>query len=319
MLPLMEMLTQGNAAALDTFARQFQLSREQTERAVEALMPAFSQGLKRNVADPAGFMSFMSALSGGGHARYFDDPMAAVSRGGMAEGEAILNHLFGSADVSRAVAAHAATATGLSQAVMKQMLEALAPILMGGLFKQMMGAMPGATQSGAGANPLGRILEQMTGVGGARGGGNPWGDLLGQMMGGGMRGQTPGSAPQAGANPWGKMFEDLMRGGQGGNSAGGRAQPVPGSDNPLGQIFQDMLRGGQAGMGGMGGRAPEEAPPEQEPRYRSPEDGSPHPRTSGGLGDLFGEMFDAGMGAQREYQKGVEQIFEQFLGNKKPD
>ncbi len=305
MLPLMEMLTQGNAAAMDTFARQFQLSREQTERAVEALMPAFSQGLKRNVADPAGFMSFMSALSGGGHARYFEDPMAAVSRGGMAEGEAILNHLFGSPEVSRAVAAHAATATGLSQVIMKQMLAALAPILMGGLFKQMMGAMPGASQAGAGANPLGRILEQMTG-GGAQGGSNP---------GGGMRGQTPGSAPQAGANPWGKMFEDMMRGAQGGNSAGGRAQPVPGSDNPLGQIFQDMLRGG---MGGAA-RPPEEAPPEEEAPYRSPEDGSPHPRTSGGLGDLFGEMFDAGLGAQREYQKGVEQIFEQFLSGKKTD
>lgn len=316
MLPLMEMLTKGNAAAMDTFARQFQLSREQTERAVEALMPAFSQGLKRNVADPAGFMSFMSALSGGGHARYFEDPMAAMSRGGMAEGEAILNHLFGSPEVSRAVAAHAATATGLSQAIMNQMLAALAPILMGGLFKQMMGAMPGATQSGAGANPLGRILEQMTG--GAQGGSNPWGDLLGQMMGGAMRGQTPGSAPQAGANPWGKMFEDMMRGAQGGNSAGGRAQPVPGSDNPLGQIFQDMLRGGMGGMGGAA-RPTEEAPPEEETSYRSPEDGSPHPRTSGGLGDLFGEMFDAGLGAQREYQKGVEQIFEQFLGGKKTD
>ncbi|MCU0791195.1 MAG: DUF937 domain-containing protein, partial [Nitratireductor sp.] len=127
MIPLMELLMQGgNGAAMDAIARQMGISRAEAEKAAEALMPAFSQGLKRNVSDPMGFMRFMAALASGGHQDYFDDPGKAASRAGIRDGDAILGDLFGSKEMSRAIAAQAAAATGLSQAMLKQMLPMLA-------------------------------------------------------------------------------------------------------------------------------------------------------------------------------------------------
>ena len=54
----------------------------------------------------------------------------------MAEGNGILGHLFGSKELSRAVAAQAAQATGIGQEMLKQMLPVIASMIMGGLFKQ---------------------------------------------------------------------------------------------------------------------------------------------------------------------------------------
>ncbi len=360
MIPLMEMLMQGgNGAAMTQIAKQFGLNQAQAEKAVEALMPAFSQGLKRTVSDPAGLAKFMAAMAGGAQGSYFDNPQAAASQEGRGMGDAILGQLFGSKDVSRAVAAQAAQATGLSQSILKQMLPMLAPILLGGLFKQMTGGGSG------GSNPLGRIFEEMMKGGGntpqqrapQADAGNPWGQILEEMMGGAgqqrnpaPRGGQPGSSDE---NPLGRIIEEMMRGGQsrhtpqgreqnempqaenplgrileemlGGGRAGGKTKDssgrqTPQADNPLGEIFNDMLRGGKAAQ-------PEPEPernqwrePSQadqrarEPRYQPNDRDEPAPQTKGGLEDLFGKMFDTGRETQYDYQRGVEQIFDQFMG-----
>lgn len=300
MLPLMDMMTRGaDGTMLEMIGRQYGLSTTQAEQAIAALMPAFSQGLKRNAHDPYGFTRFLDALSSGRHAAYYDNPPEALSSGGMAEGNAILGHLFGSKELSRAVAAQAAQATGISQSILKSMLPALAPMIMGGLFKQLNGQMGGKAQ--AETNPLGQMLEQMAGGGMTGGVGNPWGKMLEQMMGG-----APKSADQpASGNPWGQMMEQMMRGGGGGSMA----------DNPLGQIFNDMLRGGRPAEAPREDMPPEAMPPEEghrpeaAPQY-PPETGDP---AKGGLGDLFGEMFDTGVNMQRDYQKNMESVFDQFL------
>lgn len=155
---LFDLLNSQNGAAMQALAQQFNLSQQQAQSALEALLPAFSQGLKRNAADPYGIGAFLSALSTGQHAQYFDNPMAAFSPKGTAEGNGILGHLFGSKDLSRAVAAQAAQATGIGQQVLQQMLPAIAAMLMGGMFKQ--SAHP-AQASGLGANPLQQIFEQI--------------------------------------------------------------------------------------------------------------------------------------------------------------
>ena len=65
MLPLFDMLAQAqNGQGMELLARQFNLSQQQAQLAVEALLPAFSQGLKRNTADPYGLGTFMSAMAG---------------------------------------------------------------------------------------------------------------------------------------------------------------------------------------------------------------------------------------------------------------
>jgi hypothetical protein len=354
MIPLMAMFMQGgNGAALDVIGKQFGMSREDVERAAQALMPAFSEGLKRSVSDPAGFMRFMAAMASANYADYFADPLKAATKDGRQDGEAILSQIFGSKEVSRAIAAQAAQATGYSQAMLKQMLPMMAPVLMGGIFNQMAG--DGQNRASAAMNPLGRILEEMMGSGNMpRGGGasaNPWGQILEEMMRGGG-GQMPGGGgrggqmPRGAGDPWGQILEEMMRGGQGGG-----ARPTP-QDNPFGRMLEEMLGGRQGsdnsrpqGQGSDSGSdrlgeifndmlrgkrdepdmrtEPQQAPPpepkesrETPPRWQPSEDGTPRPETRGGLEDLFGKMFESGTSAQRDYQRGIEQIFNQLLGGK---
>ena len=127
MLPLFDMLANAqNGKGVELLARQFNLTQQQTELALEALLPAFSQGLKRNTSDPYGIAGFMTALASGQHGQYFDNASRAFSPDGMADGNGILGHLFGSKDLSRAVASQAAQATGIGQNVLQQMMPAIA-------------------------------------------------------------------------------------------------------------------------------------------------------------------------------------------------
>lgn len=291
---LFDMLNNAqNGRGMDLLARQFNLSRQQAELAVEALTPAFSQGLKRNASDPYGIAGFMQALASGNHAQYSEDAQNAFSPQGVAEGNGILGHLFGSKDLSRAVAAQAAQATGLGQDMLKQMLPVIASMIMGGLFKQSTSQMQGAQAGGFGGsgNPLGQIIEQMMKQGGL----------------GGMAGATPQrGAPEPQSpfdNPLGKMLEGMF--GQG--ATGGSGRPAPqgqnpfGADNPFGKMFEEMLGGGQRA-------APEADAP---PRGRQPEP-NPSGRARNPYDDLFGDMFESGAKQRDDYQRGVESIFEQF-------
>lgn len=266
-----------NGNALNQIARQFNLSQQQAQDAMEALLPAFSQGLKRNAATPNDLGSFLSALASGQHAKYYEDASNAFSSQGLQDGNGILGHLFGSKDLSRAVAQQASQATGIGQDILKQMLPVLASMIMGGLFKQSTGQTPQAAQS---ANPLQQIIEQ--------------------MMRGGM-GQAQQSQPQAGQtpfeNPLGKMLEGMFGGGQPRPQSRDTQQP-PLNNNPLGRIFEEMLGAGAQKT------APKPAPaPKANPsgRARSPYD------------DLFGDMFESGAKTRDNYQQGMESIFDQFL------
>lgn len=237
MLSLYDMLAQAqNGNAVNQMARNFGLSPEQTQAAMEALLPAFSQGLKRNAADPYGVGSFLSALSTGQHAKYFEDTSRAFTPEGMMEGNGILGHIFGSKELSRAVAAQAAQTTGIAQQTLQQMLPALAAMIMGGLFKQTTGQV-GRTQA-APSNPLIEMMEQM-------------------MRGG--YGQQPSPqqpAPNPFENPFGKMMEGMFGGGAGGAASG----PSP-ADNPFGRMMEEMF-------GGRRGQAPTSKQPEPLPSGR---------------------------------------------------
>jgi hypothetical protein len=271
-----------NGEAMNAMARQFGLSQQQTEAAMEALLPAFSQGLKRNAGDPYGVGSFLQALATGQHAQYFEDATRAFSPQGTSEGNGILGHLFGSKDLSRAVAAQAAQATGISQDVLKQMLPVLASMIMGGLFKQSTGQMQKAAATN---NPLTEIIEQM------------------MRQGGGTARAPRPEAPQPDANPFdnplGKILEGMFGGGAGTSSR--RQTPTP-ADNPFGKIFEEMLGGGQRQQA-----EPQPKQPQAQPRT------NPSGRARSPYDDLFGEMFDSGARTRDQYQKSMESVFDQFL------
>jgi hypothetical protein len=298
MLPLIEMMMKaGGGDAMQNMAKQFGLSQDQVQSAMEALMPAFSVGLKRNAADPMGMGAFLQALGTGSHANYFDNVQKAFNPAGVAEGNNILGHLFGTKEVSRAVAAQASAATGIGAEILKQMLPSLASMMMGGLAKQTAGQMQAAAGMGGG-NVFGQVIEEMMKqYGGQRQAqpqpeaqDNPFGKMLEGMFGGGAQQQRQQNP--LGDNPLGKIFEEFSKNMQGGQS-GGRAQGNPMGDNPLGQILEGMFGGGAS-------RGQAEEPAQRQTTRQNP------------LNEALDQMFDTGRKTQDSYQQGMESIFDQF-------
>ncbi len=297
------LLNSGDSSPLSQLSSKFGISEEQARQAVEALAPALSVGMKRNVASPMGAGSFIEALSSGRHEQYADQPDVALSDDGVKEGNKILNHVLGSKDVSRAVTLQASQATGLGQSMLKQMLPSLASMVMGSLFK-------GATKGSAG------------------GGGGILGQILGNVLGGGAgRSSAPQRRTTDGENPLGRVFEDMLSG-QGKTSRSTPNQRRTTDEGGLGQVFEDMLGQGSRSTrnrpGTSSGAPVEDDNPlgdlldsfldrdESEPQI---EQGGQRrrPPSGGNLTDIFGDMLDAGKGSDDSYQNGIENIFNDFL------
>ena len=204
--------------AMARLGRQFGLSAQQTEAAVAALLPAISKGLKQSTATPEGLGNLLAVM---GHQHdlqpMYGDPEAAFARQGRAAGNDVLSAIFGSPEVSRAVADQAQQFSGVSSSILKKLLPVLAGILISGL----MGTKPGkAAAPQAGPAPQG---------------GGGLGDILGQIFGRGVGPSAPSPSPQQIPAPSGQTIP-----------TGPEAQPVPGGDI-LGQILQELQKGIQEG------------------------------------------------------------------------
>ncbi|WP_281063219.1 DUF937 domain-containing protein [Ancylobacter gelatini] len=252
-------------------ARIYGISPEQAQQAVDAVLPAFQLGLERSAQTQAGMLGLIGTMARNPYAQAAENTGFGFSPQMREQGNDALAAMFGSPDVSRAVAAQAAATSGLSSALIKQMLPVIASLVLGSLMK-------GGGASGGGSNPLQDLLGGMFGggAGGAGAGqprsggsGNPLEDLLGGMFGGGAGGGQP--RPGGGSNPLQDLLGGMFGGGAGGAGAG---QPRSGgSGNPLEDLLGGMLGGGAGGAGGG------------------------QPRSSGGgnpLEDLLGGMFGGG-------------------------
>jgi len=134
---LFDMLTQtNNGAAVQQVGQQTGLQPDMAQAAIKALLPAIAGGLQRNVQQPGGLQSLLGALQNGQHEQYLDQPDSLAQPNAIADGTAILGHLLGSKDTSRAVAAQAAQKTGLSEQVLKSVLPMVASMAMASLSKQ---------------------------------------------------------------------------------------------------------------------------------------------------------------------------------------
>lgn len=293
MLPLFEMMLRAqNGAAMDSMAKQFNLAQEQVTKAMAALMPAFSSGLKRNTSNPYDFSALMAAMASGSYAKYFEDMSKAFTPQGISDGNNVLEQLFGSKDVSRAVAAQAAQLTGIGQDILKQMLPAMADTIMGGLFKQTTGQMPEAGNPFSGT-PMGPMMQQ-------------WLETTGFA-------QKPRTAQPANLfdNPFTQAMQQMMGGQAPQQPATANANPF--LDNPYAKAFQEMM----AGFGAAGGQAGQPAP---APKAATAADkqtaaGQPVP-----LMEMMNSMFDSGLEVQKTYQKNMEAIFDGYLNKTaKPD
>ncbi|WP_283195314.1 DUF937 domain-containing protein [Rhizobium sp. AN80A] len=286
MLPLFDMMMQAqNGAAMDAISKQFNLAQEQATQAMAALMPAFSAGLKRSSSNPYDFMGLMQAVSSGNYAKYFEDMSKAFTPQGISDGNDILAQLFGSKEVSRAVAAQAAQMTGIGQEIYKQMLPIMAGTLMGGLFKQSMG------QMNAPVNPfvntaMGESIQQ-------------WLEATGFAP-----KQTPTPQPSIFDNPFTQAMQLMFSAPKPEPEKAPPANPF--LDNPFTKAFQEM-------MGSFAQPAPQQ--PAEAPK--GGDKAAKAPDTSSYM-DMLNTMFDSGLEVQKGYQKNMEAIFESYMPKTPP-
>lgn len=298
MMNLFEMMQAAqNGQAMQNIARQYGLSQQQTQAALEALLPAFSMGLQRQTQDPYAFGNLAQMMTASPFAKMFDADGDGIPDNARTMGNDVLGQLFGSKEVSNAVAAQAAATSGVGQAILKQMLPVIASMLMGGLFKS------------ANSQGMGGIFGQ-----------------IGEMM----RGQMPGqAAPQPAPNP-ANPFDAILGGmfGNGQNASPGQTQgggPFGGGQMPGGQMGMDQMGGilGQILTGMLGGAQPggQREAPQPRSAPQQPDADEPPPSTETGPGsiglDALNRMFEHGRQVQDSHQDALKSIFEGMFGGQR--
>jgi len=189
----------GQTGGLQSVAREFGLSESQAASGAAALLPAILGGLKKQAqGQPGGLDGLLGMLGGMGGGGLLDEVLSPRPTNASA-GNEILGQIFGSKDVSRTVAQHAATRSGLDPSLIRKMLPVLAMLVAGHMAK---GGGPGgnaaSTRSPQGGGGLGDLLGGVLGSGKAgavqgggaglggvasmldlNGDGNPLDDILG--------------------------------------------------------------------------------------------------------------------------------------------
>lgn len=142
MLNLLEIMQNAQGGnAYQNLANQFGIGSDQAQKAVEALLPAFSMGLQQQTQTMEGWQSVLASLGQARNsAQFFDSDAAGIPDHLENEGQKALGAMFGNPETAQAVARQAAQFAGLPVQMMQQMLPVIASMVMGGLFK---GAMNG--------------------------------------------------------------------------------------------------------------------------------------------------------------------------------
>ncbi|MDD2977790.1 DUF937 domain-containing protein [Aquabacterium sp.] len=187
---------------LQSIAKELGVSETQATSAAEALAPAILGGFKKQAQSQPGGLEglggLLGQLGGGGLLEQVLGPQPTD----LSRGNDVLGQIFGSKDVSRAVAQNAASQSGLDPSLLKKMLPMLAMLVTGYMAKQAGGGAASAQQDPS-AGGLG-------GLGGGLGG------LLGGLLGGGGGGAGQGAPASGGLasmldlNGDGNPLDDIM-------------------------------------------------------------------------------------------------------------
>jgi hypothetical protein len=149
----------NQTGGLQSIARELGIGEDDAARAASALAPAVLGGFRKQAeSQPQGLQGLgglLNQFGGGG----LLDAVLAPSPTDTTPGNNVLGQIFGSKDVSRAVAQNAASQTGLDPSVLKKMLPMLAMLVTGYMAKQRSGTAPAAGLSGGGLSAaLGGLL-----------------------------------------------------------------------------------------------------------------------------------------------------------------
>ena len=186
-----------SSPAVQQIAAAFGLTPQQAQSAMSVMLDALSNRLERNTLSRGGLADLVRAVGDPRNRAYTGHPDLIGTDAMRSGGNAILDHVLGSKDTSRGVAARAARASGIPAATAEAMLPNLAAMMMGqvsqaaqGPFDDILRRIPGLDEA------LREIDGRRAGSGGSvpRSGndGDVWSD-----RGGGSRLDVPGptSAP----------------------------------------------------------------------------------------------------------------------------
>ena len=183
---------------LESMARELGVSETQAAMGAEALVPAILGGFKKQAqVQPTGLEGLGGLLGqlGGGNLL---DQVLAPQPTDVSSGNEVLGQIFGSKDVSRAVAQNAASQSGLDPSLLKKMLPMLAMLAAGWFAKQHAGAGRASDADAAPAPASGGL-----------------GGLLGSLLGGGAAagglGSLGGLASMLDADGNGNPLDDILR------------------------------------------------------------------------------------------------------------
>jgi hypothetical protein len=245
MVSLFDIVRQAQSgSAMSNMSRQFGLSPDQTQRAMEALLPAFTLAFQHSVQNPNTLAQLLDMMASGRYAPFFDMP----GQFGHAQpnGQEILNALFGSPEASRQIATQASMLTGIGSQVLQQMLPALAPVLMGGLSRYT--TLEGMSEFLRNWSDWLRMLSALQPAQPARAApaaGTPygaWGDMMGAMMGQGR--SRPAPPPQQAADPWTGFMQAFLKSIPPGASPPPPPAPPPSQPNPI-EALSEMFQTGR--------------------------------------------------------------------------
>jgi len=185
---------------LQSIARELGVDETQVASGAEALIPAILGGFKKQAqSQPEGVDGLGGLLGQLGGGSLLDQVLAPQATD-VSQGNEVLGQIFGSKDVSRAVAQDAASQSGLDPNLLKKMLPMLAMLVTGFMAKQGASgdAAPSASESGGLGGLLGGLFGGQSAAPGAaasggfasmldlNGDGNPLDDIM-QMVGKAMR------------------------------------------------------------------------------------------------------------------------------------
>jgi len=252
---------------MENLARAYGLSTQQAQAVAEAMMPAFADSFRNVTQSPEAMASLMALMLSGPYGAYynqmspygqaapsFTNPYAPPQQPAQPDfGQAgidALNAMFGSSDVSRAVANHVAASTGLGIAVVRQMMPTFAALFVGGLAKALAasGALRTMTAAPLSRLPIGQPEARTAPISS----GNPWIDAFLAFS-----TSTAANPSFSSGNPWADAFARTMM------QSTGQA-PAPQRANPS-NAWQDVVSAMANTLAQASGQPAAAAPPPPPP------------------------------------------------------
>jgi hypothetical protein len=190
----------AQAGGLQAMARELGISEGDAAKGAAALAPAILGGIKKQAqAQPSGLEGLGGMLGQLGGGSLLSQVLAPEPTD-VSQGDNVLGQIFGSKDVSRTVADHASSQSGIDPGILKKMLPMLAMMIAGYM----------ATQRGTGATAASASTSAASAGGGL-------GGLLGGLLGGGGSSGGAGTSPLGGLgsmldmNHDGNPLDDILR------------------------------------------------------------------------------------------------------------